>query len=99
MLTKLRAFSAVLLLSGALVGPIVWTEPVHAQEVAPAISDAGPRSGPEPIEPHPMAYGLIAAALAVGIAVGVVAVLVIRGWDRSRPIERQSEEHQRPHPL
>jgi hypothetical protein len=99
MLTKLRAFTAALLLSGALAAPIVWTAPMHAQETAPAISDAGPRSGPEPIEPHPMAYGLIAAALAVGIGIGVAAVLVIRGWDRSRPIERHSEEHQRPHPL
>lgn len=99
MLTKLRAFIAMLLISGALAAPIAWPAAAGAQEITPAIIDGGARSGPDPIEPHPVAYTMVGIALLVGIAIGIAAVVVIRGWDRSRPIERETEEHQRPHPL
>jgi hypothetical protein len=100
MLTKLRVVVMALLLSAALAAPMMWTVATAAQEtITPAINNGGERSGPDPIQPHPMAYGVIVAALLVGVGVGVAAVVVIRGWDRSRPIERETEEHQRPHSL
>ncbi|MDX2166622.1 MAG: hypothetical protein SF182_06145 [Deltaproteobacteria bacterium] len=94
----LRTLLVALSMCGALATPLTWSA-ATAQEITPAISDGGPRSGPEPVEPHPLAYGLVTVMLLVGFGIGVVAVVVIRTWDRSRPIERRTEERQRPHAL
>ncbi len=85
---------ASLLLCGAIALPAALPSPLLAQDAAPAVRDGGERSGPAPVEPHPLAYGVIAVALLAGIGIGVGAVLVIRGWDRSRPSEREIEAHQ-----
>jgi hypothetical protein len=62
-------------------------------DAKPPVQDGGPRSGPIPESPHPMAYGILFALLAVGAGIGVAALIVIRRWDRNRPIERETEAH------
>ncbi|MGH7635912.1 MAG: hypothetical protein ACRENC_19450 [Gemmatimonadaceae bacterium] len=57
----------------------------------PALSDGGPRAAPAPSLPGPLAYAIVLGLVLVGATIGVVALIVIRRWDRSRPIERETE--------
>jgi hypothetical protein len=83
---------AAALLCGALSAPLTWPAGGLAQDVVtPAINDGGPRTGPEPTQAPALAYGVVILLLIVGVGIGGVAVMVIRRWDRDRPIERQSE--------
>ena len=92
MMKRGRILFAAILLCGALSAPLDWPAVGAAQEaVTPAINDGGARSGPQPTQAPALAYGVVVLLLMVGVGIGAVAVMVIRRWDRDRPIERQSE--------
>jgi hypothetical protein len=57
----------------------------------PAIRDGGERPAVPPPAPRPMVYGIVFGLLLIGAAIGLGALLVIRRWDRNRPIERETE--------
>jgi len=94
-----RTAIAALVLSATLALPLVALPQASAQMATPAIDAGGPRSDPVPVDAPPTAYGAVFLLLLIGVGVGVAAVVIIRRWDRQRPIERATEaRHRDPDP-
>ena len=86
----LRFWIALALLCGVLALPSHIVVPASAETPA-VLRDGGPREA-TPAAPLPvMSYGILLGLLALGGGIGLAFVLVIRGWDRQRPTERQAE--------
>ena len=73
------------------VAPPPAVAPRLLNDQQPALNDGGPRPAPAPAVPRPMAYAIMFGLLVFGAGIGLVALLTIRRWDRSRPIEREAE--------
>lgn len=69
--------------------------PAVPAQVAPYVAESEARLTPVPVGAPPVAYGAVGAALLIGFGIGLAAVVVIRRWERRRPIERETEAHQR----
>ncbi|MEO8603906.1 MAG: hypothetical protein ABI629_15130 [bacterium] len=72
---------------------VLQAEQPVLNDAKPPIQDGGERSGPSPTAPHPMAFGILFGLLVIGAGLGLTALVVIRRWDRNRPIERETERH------
>ena len=92
----LRFWTALVLLCGALALPAQFPEQALAQPPT-ALMDGGPREGtPVPTMPV-LSYGIVLVLLAIGGGIGLAAVVIIRQWDRQRPIEREAEAEAEAH--
>ena len=93
----LRFWTALGLFCGALALPAQFPEQALAQPPT-ALMNGGPREGtPVPTMPV-LSFGIVLVLLAIGGGIGLAAVVIIRQWDRQRPIEHETEVEAHHHP-